>query len=684
MSLRQRILVPILVSVLIAGLFTFGAVFKITKGMVDDQVAQKEASVHRTLDQTVDTKVHEYKAYLAANEKRVLEQAALFTRLPEVQAAYLQAWTGNLNDEADPAGQEARDMLRASMAPYVDGYVQQTGAENFRIHFHLPNARSLTRIWRKGWQAKRDGKKVDISDDLSGFRRTVVEVNKNQRSVHGIEVGRGGFVIRGICPITADNGQHLGSVEVLTGFSPLLTMLKGSPRENYAVFMDRALLQTATKLQDPSKYPVLGEKFVFCAATDRDLALSTADSGQLSHGFSEKTVWRDGDLQLAAIPIEDYSGRPIGVMMMSLDISEELSELAAIEAEGHAILRSLLTGIAVGTLLVIALVGGLMFVIVRRINTTLSKVIEDLSAGSKQIASASGQVAQSSIQLAESSSTAAASLQQTSASLAETSATTRRNNETAEQANRLSDEALDEARRGSESVTRMNESIDLIKASSDKTANILKSIDEIAFQTNLLALNAAVEAARAGDAGKGFAVVAEEVRNLAGRSAEAARSTAGLISDAKLNADNGVAVSREVSQNLDRINDVVGQVSALMDEVNTDSNHQSENVDLITRSVDSLDEVTQTNAASSEEIASAGEELSAQAVEFNDMVDVLVELVTGHKNMRSPMAAAMASAPPGPAQAPARQQAKSKPKSQPKPVEPEQVIMLDEDDEIMV
>jgi methyl-accepting chemotaxis protein len=175
----------------------------------------------------------------------------------------------------------------------------------------------------------------------------------------------------------------------------------------------------------------------------------------------------------------------------------------------------------------------------------------------------------------------------------------------------------------------MSTAIEDIKKSSDETAKIIKTIDEIAFQTNLLALNAAVEAARAGEAGKGFAVVAEEVRNLAQRSAEAARNTAEMIEGSVKNADNGVAISGEVATLLDEISGNNSKVNDLVGEISAASNEQAQGIDQINTAVGQMDQVTQSNAANAEESASASEELSAQAEQLSGMVDQLQTMVGG-------------------------------------------------------
>ena len=276
------------------------------------------------------------------------------------------------------------------------------------------------------------------------------------------------------------------------------------------------------------------------------------------------------------------------------------------------------------------LIGLLMaFFITRSITKPINAVIGGLTLGAEQVESASTQVSASSQSMAEGASQQASSLEETSASLEEMASMTRQNAEGANQATAMATEAKNSAERGREAMTRMSGAIQAIKKSSDETAKIIKTIDEIAFQTNLLALNAAVEAARAGDAGKGFAVVAEEVRNLAQRSAEAAKNTASLIEGAQKNADNGVAVSTEVAQILNEIAGAAQKVAQLASDVSAATNEQAQGIDQVNKAVSEMDKVTQANAANSEEAASAGEELSAQSRELNEMVNSLVAIVGG-------------------------------------------------------
>lgn len=171
-----------------------------------------------------------------------------------------------------------------------------------------------------------------------------------------------------------------------------------------------------------------------------------------------------------------------------------------------------------------------------------------------------------------------------------------------------------------ESMERLSAAMERIKGSSDETARIVKTIDEIAFQTNLLALNAAVEAARAGDAGKGFAVVAEEVRNLAMRSAEAAKDTSALIEESVRNAEGGVEVNGEVLEHLREITVQVEKVTEVMAEISAASEQQTRGIVQVTTAVEQMNQVTQQTAANAEESSSASEELAGQAEEMRGLV----------------------------------------------------------------
>jgi methyl-accepting chemotaxis protein len=269
------------------------------------------------------------------------------------------------------------------------------------------------------------------------------------------------------------------------------------------------------------------------------------------------------------------------------------------------------------------------FVVARGLTHKITRIVEMLSDGADQVASASGQVSAASQSLAEGATEQAAGLEETSSSLEEMSSMTKQNADNAQQANHLAGDARKAAENGTAAVAKMTTAIDDIQKSSNETAKIIKVIDEIAFQTNLLALNAAVEAARAGEAGKGFAVVAEEVRNLAQRSAEAAKNTSSMIEQSVNNSKAGVAISAEVSKVLGEITTGIAKTSDLVNEIAAASQEQAQGVDQINKAVSQMDKVTQQNAAAAEESASASEELNAQAGSMKEVVGELVAIVGG-------------------------------------------------------
>ncbi len=263
------------------------------------------------------------------------------------------------------------------------------------------------------------------------------------------------------------------------------------------------------------------------------------------------------------------------------------------------------------------------------ITRPLQRIIEGLTSGARQIASASEQLTSSSDALAQGSGQQAASLEETSSSLEEMASMTRQNADNAEQANILAKEARAAADDGNDKIQNMLRSMQKIIDSSNQTAKIIKTIDEIAFQTNLLALNAAVEAARAGEAGKGFAVVAEEVRNLAQRSAEAAKNTAALIDESVSNTGEGSKIADELANSFVNILDSSGKVTGLIAEIAAASKEQAQGIDQVNIAIGQMDQITQQNTGIAEESASAANQLNSQAEVLNHMVDGLVDMVGG-------------------------------------------------------
>jgi methyl-accepting chemotaxis protein len=287
------------------------------------------------------------------------------------------------------------------------------------------------------------------------------------------------------------------------------------------------------------------------------------------------------------------------------------------------------TTLATLTSLMLVLTGLVVATVRWLIALPLQRVAAALLDQSTLVSASAGQLSSASQTLSNGSMNQASALEETSASLEELSSMTRQNCESSRKANTLAQTTRSAADQGSRDMRTMNTAMGAIKNSSDDIAKIIKTIDEIAFQTNILALNAAVEAARAGDAGLGFAVVADEVRSLAQRSALAARETAGKIEAAIHNAAQGVEISSKVSGALDEIVTKARQLDELAAEVATASTEQTNGIGQINSAVSQMDQVTQGNAAASEQTAATAEELSAQAdslrVAVHDMLKLFAD-----------------------------------------------------------
>jgi methyl-accepting chemotaxis protein len=334
--------------------------------------------------------------------------------------------------------------------------------------------------------------------------------------------------------------------------------------------------------------------------------------------------------------LRDEHGRD---MIAACKVLQEAATDATIGISNEAASDLATASLATIVGLIVAVIVGVLLAVfmIRSITGPINRVIAGMQAGAEQVASASGQVSSASQQLAEGASQQASSLEETAASLEMMAAGAKEASGKSDKANSRSQEVKSGAERGQNAMQGLNSAMEKIKNSSEETAKIIKTIDEIAFQTNLLALNAAVEAARAGDAGKGFAVVAEEVRNLAQRSAEAAKGTADLIDTSKQNSDLGVQATSEVSEILEEVVAGIIEVSDLIDEVSTTVDEQARSVAEVNTAVGQMDTVTQANAASAEESASAAEEMSAQAGEMNSLVQDLVRIVGSASTQQAPL-----------------------------------------------
>ena len=249
----------------------------------------------------------------------------------------------------------------------------------------------------------------------------------------------------------------------------------------------------------------------------------------------------------------------------------------------------------------------------RQMTDKINDVMSNINSASEQVAVGSEQVSQSSMSLSQGATEQASSIEELSASIEEIASQTRLNATNSDKAKEMSTSAQMYAKKGNEHMADMLKAMAEINESSTSISKIIKVIDDIAFQTNILALNAAVEAARAGQHGKGFAVVAEEVRNLAARSANAAKETTDMIEGSINKVEGGTRIANETAEALNKIVEGVSNATDLVGEIAVASKEQSIAVDQINQGISQISDVVQTTSATAEETAAASEELSGQA-----------------------------------------------------------------------
>jgi methyl-accepting chemotaxis protein len=321
-----------------------------------------------------------------------------------------------------------------------------------------------------------------------------------------------------------------------------------------------------------------------------------------------------GDMQAALLKLEDFIQKYYA------------EDQVATQTKINTFLNSALVALSlIGFILSL----GLGIFLARSITKPINVVSKDLNDGSRALESASYQTSSASQELSSGASELASSIEEITSSLEELQSVVESNTKNVNQSELMMKETTDSAREVTNKMKDMQSALSEINENSKKIVKIIKVIDDIAFQTNILALNAAVEAARAGDAGRGFAVVADQVKNLAQKSAEAAKETAELIEKAIDSVTNGESLGKVVMDVQLKAGDMAEKVSTLLDEVNRASKEQMKGINQITQAVSQTNTVVQQTASSAEEIAASGEELLGQAESMNNIVMELNYIVKG-------------------------------------------------------
>ena len=362
---------------------------------------------------------------------------------------------------------------------------------------------------------------------------------------------------------------------------------------------------------------------VICIAAIISIGLALYISGLISKPIATISTFMKKAGATGDISLRPEDVRNIEILSQTKDEIGDLGNGAASFVKHVTTISEELEAVAKGDLTTqIELLSNkdIMGIALQHMIDNLNTMFTEINTSTEQVANGARQVAEGSQSLAQGSTEQASVVEELSAEISEIANNTRENAELAKQAANLGEVINNKAEIGSHQMDEMMKAVADINESSQSISKVIKVIDDIAFQTNILALNAAVEAARAGQHGKGFAVVAEEVRNLAGKSAEAAKETSELIANSAEKAQLGTKIAGETSASLTEIMEGINQSSRIVNQIAVSSDQQSSGIEQINNGIEQVADVVQRNSATAEQSAAASEEMSGQS----SMLETLV------------------------------------------------------------
>ena len=619
MKLRTKFILPLFLSVVILGVS--GSLF------IRSELTDFQGQLLRSI---AEEKAREVETAIATLSAQGLEKAALFSRRTDVVQAYELAYLGNLDNEADPLLQQARDELRRLLKDDLAGYRDISG-KAMQLHFHLPKARSLVRLWRDK-QTRRGGEWVDISDDLTSFRQTVVQVNTDGKPLQGVEVGSGGFAIRGIAPVVDAQGRQLGSVETLESFESVIAGAASGQGQSMVVYMNAENLSVATELQNPEKNPLVGDGFVLVTPTEDGRVESLVTPDFLERGKQGTVYDRFGDLALTAFPVRDYAGGQVGVLVYAFDAS---SWTTAIRGVGLSIFALMAVVLAAAGLLSSYV---LMRLVIRPLAAMKTRIVDitedradltdrlavasrdeigelcswfnklmdkiramlaDVAQNSNQVAGASrgllqlagslngsaesmtqtsGAAVTSADEMSSNMNTVAAAMEQFTVNIGTVAASSEEMSATISEIAVNTGKAKEMTARAVSAASKATAQVSELGTATRDIGKVTESITAISSQTNLLALNATIEAARAGEAGRGFAVVANEIKELAQQTAKETEEIRNRIQGIQQATSQTVAEIGEITEVIGDVDSIVGSIAAAVEEQSVTTRDIAENV----------------------------------------------------------------------------------------------------------